>query len=102
MSDTRAIKVTTLGAAAWPGAYIASPDDDYPLGSIVPADHYDANEQDFQHVISRRGHADIGELTLAHHDGSQYVARSQQWNAECWLLIDAATGEPVVQDPNDE
>lgn len=96
MTEQR-ILVTTLGSAAWSGAYIAEPDDDYPFGSYVPEAHYDVDEQDWQHVISRRGHADIGELTLAYHNGEQYVARGQQWDSLCWQLVDAQ-GDPVVQD----
>lgn len=97
----RIIKVTTLGNAAWRGAFIAEPDADYPYGSVVPATDYLAEEQDWQHVISRRGHADIGELTLAYHSGEQHVARGQQWDATCWQLCEA-DGTPVEQDPSDD
>lgn len=93
----RKIKVTDLDVAGWPGLFICTPDADYPLDTFVPEADYLADEQDWQHVISRRGHADIGELTLAHYDGSQHVQPGLQWAATVWLLCDE-DGEPVKQD----
>jgi hypothetical protein len=97
MTTTRTIKVTTLDYAAQVGAYIVEPDDDYAYGTFVPNDAYDVDNMDWQRVVSRRGHADIGELTLAYYDGSQYVARAQRWDAIVWLLCDAS-GVPITDD----
>lgn len=94
----RQIKVMTMGDV-WPGCFIADVDADYPLDSIVPADHYLADEQDWNRIQSRRGHADIATYVLEYYNGEPHVVRNVQSSATVWVLCE--DGEPVVQDePN--
>ncbi len=95
---SRSIKVVTAGSVE-PGQYIVQADDDYPLGSIVPADDYLAEEQDWQHVIKVGGHADIGYMILAYYNGEQYRVDGD-WSQTVWIELDEK-GEPVYQDPDE-
>lgn len=93
---SRQIKVVRLGYVT-PGMHIASVDsDDWAPGELVPSDQYLADEQDWQHVVRVRGHADIGTVTCAGYNGDLEEVRVS-WDGACWLLVDDK-GEPVVQE----
>lgn len=93
----REIKVMTMGQVGT-GYFVADVDDDYELDTVVPADHYDADEQDWNRVRSIRGHADIATYTLEYYNGETHVAKWQS-SATVWVLCE--NGQPVVQDePN--
>lgn len=91
------IQVTTAGSVQ-PGEYIAQADtDEYPVGSLVPEEAYDPAEQDWQHVLSKGGHADIGWMILAYYNGEQYRVDGD-WSQTVWRYLDDE-GKPVFQDP---
>lgn len=98
----RGIMVQEMGAVG-PGMYIAHVDSDYPLYSIVPSADYDVDEQDWQHIVRRKGHADIATYVLEGYDGTPYTAANWQSSATVWVLVEQYEGAwvPVEQDPNE-
>jgi hypothetical protein len=88
------IEVTTLGMISGRDK-IASVDDDA-LTSANVNDHYLAEDQDWQIVRGRRGHADVGELLLEAYDGSRSWSRVT-WEGTVWLLVDD-DGAPLRDD----
>lgn len=100
----RGIMVQEMGAVG-PGMYIAHVDsDDYPLYSIVPSADYDVDEQDWQHIVKRKGHVDIATYVLEGYDCIPHIASNVQSTATVWVLVEQVDGEwlPIEQDPNDE
>lgn len=94
----RQIVVVDMGSV-FPGMFICDVDADYPHGSAVPASDYDVEEQDWQRVASRKGHADIADYVLEGYDGTPHVYRGWQASASVWVLCE--DGMPVIQDdPN--
>lgn len=81
------IKVLTVEDLV-PGNYIAHVDDDFLTDSIVPAEAYDAGEQDWQKVIHVQGYVDLPSVTLAMYNGKAYTQKMQA-TAQVWVLVDA-------------
>lgn len=92
------IQVTTAGNVQ-ADEYIVQADADYPLNSFVPAEDYEASEQDWQHVVKTGGHADVGWMILAHYNGEQYRV-SCDWSQTVWRYVDE-DGEPVRDEVED-
>lgn len=80
------IKVLT-GEDVGEGMYIAHVDDDYPLDSIVPSDHYAAEDQDWLEVVKVEGPVDVRRMLLQMYDGSREWERLQAV-ATVWVLVD--------------
>ena len=87
------IQVTTLGRVS-PGEFIAHVDDDELTDEHVN-EWYDADEQEWAHVIARGGHDDVGWIKVRFDDGREERV-SVDWSGVVWRL--AAGGEAVRED----
>lgn len=88
----RKIKVLSIGDV-YEGMYVAHVDDDFPYGTFVPSDAYDAEEQDWLRVVERRGYVDLPTLLLEYHNGEREASQWQS-SASVWVLCDE-DGKPV-------
>lgn len=86
------IKITTLDMINT-GELIASVDDEEITQEEINS-AYVSDEQDWQVVRGRRGHADIGELLLEAYDGSREWVRVT-WEGLVWQCVEE-DGTPVV------
>ena len=91
--NERAILVTTMDRV-WPGMFINEPDDETPVGEIVDATKYNADDGDWWHVRNRTGYVDIPTYTLAYYNGEEFTAKYET-SATVWVLVEMRPGRTV-------